>query len=361
MRLGLGRKDLPGGATSASEHSYCNRSTDDHQSTGHDLIRSTELVTSRSLLAHILTMKTSSLVSLALVAFSQTFGAHANPEASRVERSDATKVIRAEKGKQSPSMFPVPEELKPQGCFEAAADFSVMKGVDFLSSGSCGKICTDKKFKVMALHGAQCLCGNKYPPKSSLAKDSKCFFPCPAYPDEACGSLGDPGAWSVFNTGIDVNVDFTKEEKKDKDDKDDDDKDEKKPSSSATSSATSTSAGATAPAATESNGSGDDKKEEKKGPNVAGIAAGVVVGVVAIAVGVGGIFFWMRRRRNAEIEEDHRRNAAVNAFINGSKPPSSHGSISMTDSRLDPVMANRRMSDGSIADNQDYSRRILRV
>jgi cell wall integrity and stress response component len=31
------------------------------------------------------------------------------------------------------------------------------------------------------------------------------------------------------------------------------------------------------------------------------------------------------------------------------------------DTRLDPVMAQRRLSSGSIADNQDYSRRILRV
>jgi cell wall integrity and stress response component len=70
----------------------------------------------------------------------------------------------------------------------------------------------------------------------------------------------------------------------------------------------------------------------------------------------------MKRRRNEEIEEEHRRNAAVNAFIGGGgKPPSSSGGLSMSDSRLDPVMANRRMSDGSIADNQDYSRRILRV
>ena len=69
----------------------------------------------------------------------------------------------------------------------------------------------------------------------------------------------------------------------------------------------------------------------------------------------------MRRKRNSEIEEEHRRNAAVNAFISGSKPPGSSGSISMTDSRLDPIMAHRRLSDGSIADNEDYSRKILRV
>lgn len=102
------------------------------------------------------------------------------------------------------------------------------------------------------------------------------------------------------------------------------------------------------------------QEPQKSGPNVAGIAAGVVVGVVVVAALIGGGFFWMRRKRNAEIEEEHRRNAAVNAFISGGKPPSSSGGVSMTDSRLDPVL-NRRMSDGSIADNQDYSRRILRV
>ncbi len=94
------------------------------------------------------------------------------------------------------------------------------------------------------------------------------------------------------------------------------------------------------------------------GSNTAGIVAGVVVGIVVIASAVGGGYLYMRRKRNKEIEEEHRRNAAVNAFV-GKPPGSSAGS--MTDSRMDPVMAHRRMSDGSIADNQDYSRRILRV
>lgn len=91
---------------------------------------------------------------------------------------------------------------------------------------------------------------------------------------------------------------------------------------------------------------------------MAGIVAGVVVGVVVIASALGGGFLYMRRKRNKEIEEEHRRNAAVNAFIG--KPPGSSGG-SLSDSRMDPVMAHRRMSDGSIADNQDYSRKILRV
>jgi len=37
------------------------------------------------------------------------------------------------------------------------------------------------------------------------------------------------------------------------------------------------------------------------------------------------------------------------------------GGYSVSDARLDPVMAQRRVSNGSIADNEDYSRKILRV
>ena len=97
--------------------------------------------------------------------------------------------------------------------------------------------------------------------------------------------------------------------------------------------------------------------ESSGGPNVGAIAGGVVVAVVLVAAAVGGMFFYMRRKRNQEIENEHHRSAAVNSFISGNG--SSAGSI--TDARLDPVMAQRRMSDGSIADNHDYSRKILRV
>lgn len=102
-----------------------------------------------------------------------------------------------------------------------------------------------------------------------------------------------------------------------------------------------------------------DTNTSKKSSNTGAIVAGVVVGVVAVAAALGAIFFFIRRKRNREIEEEHRRNAAVNAFM---KPPGSSGGYSVdTDARLDPVMAQRRLSSGSIADNQDYSRRILRV
>lgn len=98
---------------------------------------------------------------------------------------------------------------------------------------------------------------------------------------------------------------------------------------------------------------------KSSGPNKAGIAAGVVVGIVALAAIVGGIFFWLRQKRRREVEEEYRRQAAVNSFVSGGKLHTSNSS--MTDSRLDPDFMARRQSNGSIADNEDYSRRILKV
>jgi cell wall integrity and stress response component len=87
---------------------------------------------------------------------------------------------------------------------------------------------------------------------------------------------------------------------------------------------------------------------------------GVVVGIVALSAVLFGVWFLLRRRRQKQAEEDYRRNAAnVNAFVNGSKLHTSNSS--MNDSRLDPSFMDRRQSNGSIADNEDYSRRILKV
>lgn len=167
-----------------------------------------------------------------------------------------------------------------------------------------------------------------------------------------CGDLG--GISSVYNLGVEVDVpNYEPQESS---------------TSSAAPSATKApedSKSSSVPADSTSSDSAETSAADggggDSGPSIGPIVGGVVGGVVVLAAVIGALVFFLRRRRNAEIEEEHRRNAAVNAFINGAKPPGSSGSISMTDSRLDPVMAHRRLSDGSIADNQDYSRRILRV
>jgi cell wall integrity and stress response component len=85
-----------------------------------------------------------------------------------------------------------------------------------------------------------------------------------------------------------------------------------------------------------------------------GAAAGIAIGVLAlIAVGVGAFFFIRRRRR-----EDYQKQYEGSHF--GSSPGSLNRPFG-TDQRLEPGMVQKRESVGSLADEQDYSRKILRV
>ncbi|KAL7619544.1 Protein SLG1 [Parahypoxylon ruwenzoriense] len=231
------------------------------------------------------------------------------------------------------------------GCYKSVGTMTIEDSIKFNSQGECAGLCRSKGMTTGASNAHDCYCGNEYPNKADLVDDDQCTEPCPGFGDEACGGLD---TFTVYNTGVRVSVGEADQPGSS--------------SSSSTSTPEKTTASSSVPTSTADTVETVTSAPEQSsgGTNVAGIAAGVVVGVVAAAAIVGGVIFWLRRKRNAEIEEEHRRNAAVNAFITGGKPPSSSGGLSMSDSRLDPVM-NRRMSDGSIADNQDYSRRILRV
>ncbi|KAL5594313.1 hypothetical protein BROUX41_001255 [Berkeleyomyces rouxiae] len=271
--------------------------------------------------------------------------------ASAQSASDAP-ASQTTKGYQAPSQIPTPGSQTRVGCFSSSGNLTDPGGYadTSVSSGFCGvSLCVEKNYTVFAIRGPKCYCGNSYPPEDDIVADSRCNYPCPAYPDEACGGISGGGAWSVFNSGIEVDVQY-------------DAVSSSTTSAAATSAAAATSsagaASTTAPAASAST-TASEKSDDKKSSNVGPIAGGVVGGLLGLAAVAGGVFLYMRRRRNREIEEEHRRNAAVNAFINGKSSPG--GSMSISDSRLDPVMAQRRMSDGSIADNEDYSRRILRV
>ncbi|EJP66394.1 Cell wall integrity and stress response component 1 [Beauveria bassiana] len=282
-------------------------------------------------------MKSSVTVALPIMAAAGAFAnAHSNLHHARVP-------VPAESGMPRVGVETV------QGCFSSVGNMTNENAdTKYLSSGSCSTICKGKKLPVAALAPQACYCGYVYPPEDDKLDSAKCDYPCNGFPDDMCGGLKD--AYSIYNMGIVLVPGFYSASSS-----------SSSASSTATqgsSSAASTStAGVTQPPSTETGNS--DKSSGS--PNVAAIAAGVVVGVVVVAAIIGAVIFFIRRKRNAEIEEEHRRNAAVNAFISGSKPPSTSGGISITDSRLDPVMAHRRLSDGSIADNQDYSRKILRV
>ncbi|OBT50389.1 hypothetical protein VE04_09599, partial [Pseudogymnoascus sp. 24MN13] len=182
----------------------------------------------------------------------------------------------------------------------------------------------------MAINGSDCWCADTLPAKKHKVDISKCSMVCPGYGQDMCGSE-DGNYFSTWNDGLDKTI------------KNADSVADSSPSSKTSQPAETTAnspsvvtnfvGGQTvivtqSPAASKDTGS--------SGPNVAGIAAGVVVGVVVIAAAIAGM-----------------RQAAINAFV---KSPSDAPAF---DTRLEPAIM-RRMSAGSIADNQDYSRRILK-
>lgn len=102
-----------------------------------------------------------------------------------------------------------------------------------------------------------------------------------------------------------------------------------------------------------------DSSSSSSGPNTAAVAGGVVVSIVVVIAIVVGIFFFMRRKKQQALAEEQRRHEMMTNFVTAEKPGSGY---TPPDSRLDPsLMFQRRLSEGSIKDNEDYSRRILRV
>lgn len=86
-----------------------------------------------------------------------------------------------------------------------------------------------------------------------------------------------------------------------------------------------------------------------------------MVGVLAVIGIAAAVYFLLKRKKQKEADEESKR-TQVSDFIRGGERKAPGSAYSqMSDSRLDPTAGARRNSHGSIADNQDYSRRILRV
>ncbi|ERF76441.1 hypothetical protein EPUS_07321 [Endocarpon pusillum Z07020] len=226
--------------------------------------------------------------------------------------------------------------------------------------------------------GSDCWCGSALPPESDKVDDSQCSSPCTGYGEAKCGGNN---AYSVYLTGYDNSVGSAAGSSSSDSNSDGSGGESgvgggssataNSPPSSPTqmgsptvSQAPSviTKAGetivvtapgqvdATSQASTGSNG----------GSSKIGIAVGVVVGAIVLCALLGGGFFFIRHRNRKAVEEKYRRTQAIDSFVTSDKTHSKGGSIS--DQRLDPSLVHhRRQSDGSIADEMDFSRRILQV
>lgn len=214
----------------------------------------------------------------------------------------------------------------------------------FQSSGYCQGVCAGLNKPVMATTGGtNCFCGDELPPPSAKVDGDNCNAPCKGYNQQTCGGIG--GYFQLYLSGLTGNVEIAPD-----------------PSSSASASLTATKSTAavvtmTVPptsALPASSTSSAAKAGKSSSPSKVGIAVGVVVGVIALAGIIGAVVLFMKRRRNREIEEEHRRNAAIGSAKSDKS--------SVTDQRLDPsIYSHRRQSIGSIADERDFSRRILQV
>ncbi|OJD19712.1 hypothetical protein AJ78_00335 [Emergomyces pasteurianus Ep9510] len=227
-----------------------------------------------------------------------------------------------------------------KGCYKSSKPLVDDGEYTWQSIGHCQGICVKIKKPVMALHkGSNCFCGDQLPRESDQITMDKCKTPCNGWPDDMCGGNE---TYHVLLTGWmqEKNIPVL--------------------------GGKSTSDGTSGPQTSSSTNAGQtvvvtSGGQAGKGPNKAGIAAGVVVGIVALGAIIGGGFFFMRYKKRKAVEEEHRRNATISSFVSGGKPLSSQHT-SLSDSRLDQsMMSQRRQSNGSIADDQDFSRRILKV
>lgn len=228
------------------------------------------------------------------------------------------------------------------GCFATGLPLEDHGPGLFNTVGSCQQICGGLDKPVLGVvDGTNCWCGDLFPPNNTRVDMSQCDTPCSGFDKDNCGGNRK---WLIVTSGTTRNrIDYF------------DPKSVSSASSTVKASST-TQAQQTVVVTASETPTGENKSS---GPNKAGIAAGVVVGVVALVGIVAGVMFYLRHKRRREVEEEYRRQAAVNSFVAGNKLHTSNSS--MTDSRLDPEFMMRRQSNGSIADNEDYSRRILKV
>lgn len=228
--------------------------------------------------------------------------------------------------------------LVVKGCFATPVPLLSYGPGPFQTDGTCQQICLGVNMPVMALSdGNICWCGELLPPAIAKVGDDKCQTRCNGFNETFCGGNKH---YMVELTGSSLNPDIANFE----------------PVSSSSSSSPPKQ---TTKAAETSTVTQTAVPKESEGPNKVGIAVGVVVGVLVLAGIIAGVYIYLRRQRRRELEEEHRRQAAVSSFVSGGKLHTSNSS--MTDSRLDPEFMHRRQSNGSIADNEDYSRRILKV
>ncbi|RJE27258.1 WSC domain protein [Aspergillus sclerotialis] len=240
-----------------------------------------------------------------------------------------------------------------EGCYSSATGLDYKTKYTYQSSGWCQDHCKERGNKVFGLNnGSTCLCGDELPSESDKVSKDQCNVSCDGFPQDMCGgkdtysiylvdASDKPSVASGSTTGSSTSTTNTD-------------------GASATNAPVTTTkpGGETivvtqAPESQDSSSAGADTKKDSSKSNTAAIAAGVVVGVVGFFALIGAAFFFYRFKKRKG-QPNYLNNGPVDHYA---KPMSTS-----SNSRFDgDFMAQRRQSNGSIDDDQDFSRRILQV
>jgi cell wall integrity and stress response component len=249
------------------------------------------------------------------------------------------------------------------GCYsDVTGALTLNQSYIYNTNGYCYNVCSSGGFASYATsQGSQCWCGDALPDVSMNSSSSNCNTKCLAWTDD-CGGTG---YWSVYLTGTGKLESVS-------------DSPSSAASTGSVSSVTASAASGTstvvpvttitaggstvlvtptptADASTSSSSSSSSAAPSSSSKLSTGAVAGIAVAVVVIVAAAGVVGFFLWRRRQAREEEYTRADDYTSSF-QGPAPVEKR-----VDQRLEPVMLDKRISAASLADEQDYSRKILRV
>ncbi|KAK1140193.1 Cell wall integrity and stress response component 4 [Aspergillus melleus] len=275
----------------------------------------------------------------------------------------------------------------------------------FQSNGLCIDHCTGK-WAFGILQGKQCWCSNIAPNKATTVDDKKCDTGCPGYPDDSCGDASK-GLFAYLEmsgqmptgtaTAPKTATSTTEKETSTKSD-----------SSTTTTSGTSTTTTGHHTVAVETNAGGeiktitvggsgptstptptssddDDDGSGLAGGTIAGVVVGSVGGCAAIVALIFMVLLAKRRSRSPSpdpsvqnilldgraskgsqmsfmkgmFSDNHSHTLSAGSSIAPRMPPAAYTDNRMKDASIWPT--GRRNSSVSLADDQDYSRPVLRL